>query len=125
PLFSDASMPLRFAVLTAESADVPAVCTTVVTEQPDHGARVDFLMDRRRVDGLHAYLASEEVAQRAARRLAPLDDPDVPMATQSALPASAPILSLLGMDDPSPGAVADRWARRTDHGLTFTAGIDA
>ena len=83
PLFSDASIPLRFVAITDASADVPAVCTTVVTELPDHGATVDFLMDRRHVDDLHPFLATEELALRVARRLAPLDDPDVPMASET------------------------------------------
>lgn len=123
PLFSDATIPLRFVAITDAAADVPAVCTTVVTEQPEHGASVDFLMDRRHLDGLHPFLASEELALTVARRLAPLDDPDVPMASESALPTSVPMLSLLGLDDPTADALVARWGRRTDHRPVVTVGV--
>lgn len=123
PLFSDASMPLRFIALTGESADVPAVCTTVVTEQPGRPAIVDYLMDRRRVEGMHVYLASEELALRTARRLAPLDDPDVPMASESTLPSSVPILPLLGIEAPTPDHFVTRWARHLDHRALVTVGM--
>ncbi|MGB0113741.1 MAG: FtsK/SpoIIIE domain-containing protein [Ilumatobacteraceae bacterium] len=123
PLFSDASMPLRFVALTDESADVPAVCTTLVTAQPDHGATVDYLMDRRHVDAVHLYSASESLALRVARRLAPLDDPDVPMASESTLPESVPVLGLLGLLDPVPDDLVARWSRRVGHRAVVTVGM--
>lgn len=123
PLFSDASMPLRFVALTTAAADVPAVCTTVVTARPDHGATVDYLMDRRRIDDLHPFLASEQLALAIARRLAPLDDPDVAIVAESSLPSRVPLLQMLGLEAPTARHVLDTWARRADGSADGSAAI--
>ncbi len=110
-LLSDASMPLRFVVLTDDAADVPAVCTTIVTAMPDHVARVDFLLERRRVEGVHPFLASPSLALATARRLAPLDDPDLPGVIEGALPDRVALLPLLGLTVPTGDEVRARWER--------------
>jgi S-DNA-T family DNA segregation ATPase FtsK/SpoIIIE len=109
PLFADATLPLRFVALTDAAEDVPAVCTTVIAEHTSGEVVVDYLMQRRRVDGVRPLLASMTVALDASRRLAPLDDPDVPVASESALPSTVPILGLLGIDRPDARLLASRW----------------
>ena len=122
PLFTDASMPLRFVALTSAAPDVPAVCTTVVAAQPDGRAAVDYLMDRRRIDGVFPFLAAEHVALGAARRLAPLDDPDVPIVPAPPLPESVPLLRLLGLEAPTAGDVIGRWSDTSRGRLLVTLG---
>lgn len=112
PLLSEPSLPVRYVALTGAAVDAPAVCTTLVSEQPGGRARVEYLLDRRHVGDVIPFVASAAIALRTARRLAPLDDPDVPMAAETALPPAVRLLELLGVSNPSADALAARWARR-------------
>ena len=123
-VFSDPAIPLRFVAITTDAADVPAVCTTVITEHPDGVAAVDHLLDRRRIDGVVPFRLSEPRARAAARRLASLDDPDVPTVSDTNLPSVVPLLALLGLDDPSTDDIVDRWSRRRGNRATVTIGMD-
>jgi len=123
PLFADPTLPLRFVALTDAIEDVPAVCTTVVSRSPSGDTAVEYLMERRRVEAVRPFLASPTLALDAARRLAPLDDPDVPVASESALPSAVPILDLLGIDMPDARVLASRWTNTRHLHPRFTIGI--
>ncbi len=109
PLLADPTLPLRFVALTDAVEDVPAACTTVIAEQASGDVVVEYLTERRHVDGVRPLLASQTLANDAARRLAPLDDPDVPVVSESSLPSAVPLLGLLGFDRPNAHVLASRW----------------
>ena len=77
PVMNDATRPLRFVVLAENANEVPNVCTTLVTEQPGDLARVERLGERTMVDDVQPFLLATNIAAATARRLAPLDDPDL------------------------------------------------
>ncbi len=62
-------------------------------------------------------------AERVGRALAPLRD-TTPDARSSALPASARLLSLLDLEDPTPDTVARRWGPEARTDVVLGAGFD-
>ena len=95
-------------VLVRDEHRLPARCDTVV--------RVDVLgrvtvVDPRRVDRGRMGLGwgiEESVAADAARRLARLDDPELPIAG-AGVPAVAPLLGLLGITGDDAAEIESRW----------------
>ncbi|MFP5328400.1 MAG: FtsK/SpoIIIE domain-containing protein, partial [Acidimicrobiia bacterium] len=63
-----------------------------------------------------------EVADRVARALAPVRDATAGSAT-SALPRSAPLLDVLGVERPDPRWVAENWLTRRPYGLAHPLGL--
>ncbi len=114
-LLAESSIPLRFVALTGTPADVPTVCTTVVTLHHDRSVSVEYRTQRRTQHDIVPFLASPDLATAAARALAPLDDPDLPTTAESSLPSSLPssmgIFTLLGIDRPDASIFASRWSR--------------
>jgi S-DNA-T family DNA segregation ATPase FtsK/SpoIIIE len=109
-LFGDATLPLRFVALAPAVVDLPAVCTTVISEQDDDHMTVEYVLRRDQIDNVAANLADAPLALEVARALAPLDDPDMPTAADAALPAVVPIFDVLGLVDVSARAILDRWS---------------
>jgi S-DNA-T family DNA segregation ATPase FtsK/SpoIIIE len=109
PVMNDRSRPVRFVVLADSANDVPTLCTTVVTEQPGDLARVERLGQRTVVDNVQLFLIATAVAAATARRLAPLDDPELAVPAASTLPVSVPIPQLLGAANLAAATIAARW----------------
>jgi S-DNA-T family DNA segregation ATPase FtsK/SpoIIIE len=65
-----------------------------------------------------------EVADRVARRLAPVRDASVTTPT-TAIPRTAPLLSVLGTPDPDPDWVLARWRTDRRYGLEAQIGLSA
>ena len=109
PVMNDAARTVRLVVLAESAKDVPSLCTTLVTEQLADRARVERLRDRSVVDGVQPYMLGTTIAAAAARRLAPLDDPDLGAPVTSTLPVSVPIAQLLGAANLGAATIAARW----------------
>ena len=122
PVMNDGTRTVRFVVLAEKANDVPSVCTTLVTEQLADRARVERLRERSVVDGVQPYLLSTVVAAATARRLAPLDDPDLSAPATSTLPISVPITLLLGAANIGAATIAGRWRATNErsHARAFT-----
>jgi DNA segregation ATPase FtsK/SpoIIIE, S-DNA-T family len=108
-LFSDPTMPLRFLTLTDLAEDVPAVCTTLLLADADGTATVDHLLTGERIVGVAPFAVHADRAVDIARRLAPLDDPDLALNVESSLPSVVPIAELLGLDAIDSDAILQRW----------------
>jgi len=65
-----------------------------------------------------------EVADRVARCLAPVRDATVATAT-TAIPRTAPLLSVLGTDVPDATWITERWLTDRPYGLRFPVGLGA
>ena len=109
PVLNDSSRTVRFVVLAESTNDVPSLCTTVVTEQLADRARVERLRERSVVNDVQPYMLATSVAAAAARRLAPLDDPDLSVPVTSTLPVSVPLPQLLGAANLGAATIAARW----------------
>ncbi|HWM20976.1 MAG TPA: FtsK/SpoIIIE domain-containing protein, partial [Ilumatobacteraceae bacterium] len=113
-VMNDATRPLRFVVLAEDPDEVPNVCTTLVTEQPGDLARVERLGERTMVDDVQLFLLATNIAAATARRLAPLDDPDLLVPAANTLPLSVPIPQLLGPANLAASTLAARWRATTE-----------
>jgi S-DNA-T family DNA segregation ATPase FtsK/SpoIIIE len=107
-LLADDDAPVRFVVLGGSPEEIPAVCTTVLEERPRRAALLERFLENSTVEGVHAFLPHTSVAVDAARRLAPLDDPElaVPGGSRSAELSLERMLGLRGADT---GTFAARW----------------
>jgi DNA segregation ATPase FtsK/SpoIIIE, S-DNA-T family len=65
-----------------------------------------------------------EVADRVARSLAPVRDATVATAT-TAIPRTAPLLQVLGVEEPDAGWVTTRWSTERPYGLDHAVGLGA
>ena len=108
-LFGNRTIPLRFLSITESVPDVPAVCTTLVIGEPGNTATVEHLLGGRTTSGIAPFMVTEALASQVARQLAPLDDPDLPMAAESSLPSVVPIARLLELDSITAGTIRQRW----------------
>lgn len=111
-------------VLVPDAHRLPAGCDTVVTVDQAGRMRV---VDPRRADAGRDGLVwgiGATVANDAARCLARLDDPELPV-NGAGVPPTAPLLATLGVDGDDPDTIEQRW-RRTDGTaeLTTTIGVD-
>ena len=96
-------------VLVKDEHRLPARCDTVV--RADAFGRIT-VVDPRRVDAGRTGLGwgvRHEVATDAARRLARLDDPELPVAG-AGVPGDAPLLALLGISGDDPAEIESRWS---------------
>lgn len=64
------------------------------------------------------------VAERVARALAPVRDATVAIAT-TAIPRTAPLLQVLGVDEPDARWVTERWLTNRPYGLRHPVGLGA
>ncbi|MDW3219563.1 MAG: FtsK/SpoIIIE domain-containing protein [Acidimicrobiales bacterium] len=99
-------------VLVGDAHRLPAGCDRIV--HVDDLGWLEIVDPRHAGDGRPALAwgMPEDVAATAARRLARLDDPELPLAG-AALPGSVSLLHLLEVDGDGPGEIEGRW-RRTD-----------
>jgi S-DNA-T family DNA segregation ATPase FtsK/SpoIIIE len=65
-----------------------------------------------------------DVAERAARALAPVRDASSGSVATS-IPRTAPLLDVLGVGTPTASWVAENWLRSSDYGLGFPIGVGA
>lgn len=111
-------------VIVRDRHRLPAGCDQIVVI--DAIGRIE-LIDPRSADVPKPVLAwglTPTVAERAARRMARLDDPELP-AAGAGLPATVSLLSVLGVDPDEPDHIAARWAQsRSDDGLATPIGAD-
>jgi S-DNA-T family DNA segregation ATPase FtsK/SpoIIIE len=112
-------------VLVADEHRLPATCDRVV--RADAFGRVTLVDPRQASPGRSAlgWGVSVATAQHAARRLARLDDPELPVAG-AGVPSTAPLLSLLDIQGDNADEVEARW-RATDGtaDLASPIGLDA
>ena len=112
PMRVDLSLPATGIVLATRADDLPARCATVVVV--DDSGHLVALQSPGPVDGAETILPglatgiSISTADRWARRQAAWSDPEQRAA--SALSSDVRLLGLLGLDDPTPSGVRDRWA---------------
>jgi S-DNA-T family DNA segregation ATPase FtsK/SpoIIIE len=99
--------PLRFVVLGGSPEEIPAICTIVLEERPRCGSVLENFPEGRRIDDVHAFLPPEHIVLAATRRLASLDDPELPPTAH--LPRDVSVEQLLGLDRHDAGALAARW----------------
>jgi S-DNA-T family DNA segregation ATPase FtsK/SpoIIIE len=109
PVMNDATRPVRFVILAETANDVPNLCTTLVSEQAGDLARVEWLGDGTVVDDVQLFLLGTAVAAATARRLAPLDDPELAVPVTSTLPLSVPIPQLLGQANLTASPLTAHW----------------
>jgi hypothetical protein len=108
PLLSEASLPLRWIVLATDVEELPAVCATIVTERPADGAGLTAAHGSDRIERFLPSLLTASAALAEARRLAPLDDQDLPATVTGAAAAPARLVDLLGIEPPTLAAVTRR-----------------
>ncbi len=111
-------------VLVDDGDRLPAGCTTLV--RVDVLGRVELLDPRR--SGVSSrglgWGIGRQVAEAAARRLARLDDPELPL-TGAGLPATVSVRTLLGLGGDDPREIEARWtASRDGAGLCVPIGAD-
>ncbi|MEM7140607.1 MAG: FtsK/SpoIIIE domain-containing protein [Actinomycetota bacterium] len=99
-------------VLVPDEHRLPARCTAVA--RVDELGRLELVDPRRPGNGRRALAwgLPLDVAEGAARGMARLDDPELPIAG-AGVPSAAPLLGLLGIDGDDAAAVESRW-RVTD-----------
>jgi S-DNA-T family DNA segregation ATPase FtsK/SpoIIIE len=102
-----AADPFRFVILGGSPEEIPAICTIVLEERRRSGSVLENFSENLRVDDVHAFLPSEHIALDAARRLASLEDPELPPAAH--LPREVSLEQLLGLDRHDAGTLAARW----------------
>jgi len=110
-------------VLVRDEHRLTARCDTVV--RIDGVGRMS-IVDPRRAEAGSAALAwgvSVTIATRAARRLARLDDPELPI-VGTGVPGAAPLLGLLGISGDDPREIEERW-RATDGSADLRVPIGA
>lgn len=103
---------------------LPEECGAVVVECDDGSVRVARARHEP-VDGVHPDLVDAEWADRLGRALAPLRDA-TPQGEEAALPKSARLLDLLGLETPDAHGVREGWRRsggRTTRAV-LGAGLD-
>jgi S-DNA-T family DNA segregation ATPase FtsK/SpoIIIE len=87
-------------------------CQTVVELDDSGVASIRTPSEARAVRDVAAWVATRRDARRMARRLARVIDPDL-SAAAAQIPSTVRLVELLGMESPTPNAVAKRWARHT------------
>jgi DNA segregation ATPase FtsK/SpoIIIE, S-DNA-T family len=110
-------------VVVADAHRLPAGCDRVVSV--DELGRVRVVDPRRAERGTSGlgWGLDRQVAAEASRRLARLDDPELPMAG-AGVPASVGLLGLLGLSGDDPAEIEARW-KRTDGSPALVAPIGA
>ena len=112
-------------VLVEDAHRLPAGCDLVVTA--DDLGRLQLVDPRQHGAGQHAlgWGIDAAVAQRAARRLARLDDPELPL-VGAGVPAACSLLGLLGVSGDDEREIRRRWRRtRGTADLAAPIGADA
>ena len=112
-------------VLVEDAHRLPAGCDLVVTA--DDLGRVQLVDPRQHGAGQHAlgWGIDTAVAQRAARRLARLDDPELPL-VGAGVPGACGLLGLLGVSGDDEREIQLRWRRtRGTADLAAPIGADA
>ena len=110
-------------VLVDDAHRLPAGCDLVVTT--DCLGRLEMVDPRQHGEGKRALAWGLEavVAERAARRLARLDDPELPL-VGAGVPVACGLLGLLGVSGDDEAEIARRW-RRTRGAADLAAPIGA
>ena len=111
PLFSSNSALLRFIVLADTTEGAPAVCSTVVTGNPDLTASADYIAAGHLVNDIRPFLASADIALSVALDLAPLDDPELPPRTAENMPTQLSLADSLGIGRLDAETFIARWSR--------------
>ncbi len=112
-------------VLVDDAHRLPAGCDLVVTA--DGSGRVEIVDPRQHGDGQRVlgWGIEEAVAQRAARRLARLDDPELPL-VGAGVPVACGLLGLLGVSGDDHHEILRRWRSSSGTaGLAVPIGADA
>ena len=114
------------AVLTLANSitELSSRCRVVVEVDAAGGASMRVPDRGVRIDDIAVWQTSAARARGAARHLAGLADPDQTDAAAD-LPEQVRLVDLLGMPDPSPPAIATRWARNTGMDPRVPAGATA
>ena len=112
-------------ILVDDAHRLPAGCDLVVTAEASGLAEI---VDPRQHGGGRRVLGwgiEEAVAQRAARRLARLDDPELPL-VGAGVPAACSLLGLLGVSGDDHHEILRRWRRSSGTAdLAVPIGADA
>lgn len=109
--------------VSTNGSRVPHQATAIVDCQGDGGAaKLWFTDPGRPVQDVQLARVHPDVADRAARALAPVRDATAGSST-SALPRSAPLLDVLGTEAPDSRWVAERWVMRRPYGLVHALGL--
>ncbi|MDQ6775292.1 MAG: FtsK/SpoIIIE domain-containing protein [Actinomycetota bacterium] len=114
-------------VIARSSERLPAICTTVLELEP---GTAEAIMRRPQagesIDPLLIAGVSSATARECALGLARFEDSDLQIAGGS-LPSEVSLLPLLGIGEPTPGVVAERWraaASQTSLEATFALAED-
>lgn len=113
--------------LSTSEARVPRQAAAIIDCQVTRGAEAatlwltdpDIPPQQVELDRVHP-----DVADRVARALAPVRDATVATAT-TAIPRTAPLLSVLGVDEPTGRWVTERWLTERPYGLEHAVGLGA
>lgn len=120
-------------------AAIPGACRTWLDVRDGRLTQVGQVREGNLVSPVACESVALETADALARRMAPLVDAGVPLADESDLPRSVPVVTLLGRDTvDDPALVVSRWRENqslvnrdvppqpkdTDHGLRALVGHD-
>lgn len=112
-------------VLVGDAHRLPAGCDTVVAVDELGGLRIVDPRGVGRGEEALGWGIPLDVAETAARRLARLDDPELPIAGVG-IPATVSLLTLLGIAAGTPDEVERRWRASAGSGeLVVPVGADA
>ena len=97
-------------VMVPDAHRLPGGCNTVIHVDPL--GRINIVDPRRPAGGRQGlgWGVQADIALAAARRLARLDDPELPL-VGAGVPTAAPLLGLLGISGDDPAEITRRWQR--------------
>lgn len=103
------SAPVHLVAVSDDRELLPAACTALVTAEGDGTVTVEDLAHGTEQRGVLPVLLDSRVALETARRLASLEDPELPGEDPTALPTNVPICPALGLDELDAWAISHRW----------------
>ena len=125
-LFAATHLPMRFVALTDTAADVPPVCSTVMSIDGNGMAEVRRLLAGVTTRGVVPFGLDSELAATAARRLSPLVEAGATVSDRALLPTQLSLATLVDAEGIDGERLAFRWSRgRRSRRLTCPLGAGA
>jgi len=110
-LFAATHLPMRFVALTDVAAEVPPVCSTIMSIDGNGMAEVRRLLTGVTTRGVVPFGLDSELAATAARRLSPLVEVGATVSDRAMLPTQLSLATLVDAEGIDGERLAFRWSR--------------